>query len=420
MELSKSISDGIHETKSLIKIEKKIYEIEDKSWDKFKDSLDLIRRSQRELFGLFFINIMLSLDYYVLTTMIPLYFSQEEGASDTQAGIIFGLVGIVIGILAVSLGPFVNKLGCKQALILSSSFTFVGYFLLLMTRNLIINLIGVIIFLTVGCSMSWSVVELGAKIYTVPEARNISNSLLMIGNFFSGIIAGTSIDYIWTNYSDPDQAYFSIYSTAALAAGLSLFVSISLREPKPNTEEEDEEEIVITRSMYIKKKFWRFIALISFLIFLRSGCFGHLDATFPKYITRQEGEKAHFGNYLALHSTTMFLGTIGFTPISYLFSSYTLITVGAFMGSIAPMFLVLGNTTFYFICFVIVVSAGESLWVPRLLDYTLKIAPHGEEGTYLALCNCPFYFGMILTGLFSGNLLEMYCPEEGENNCDQM
>mmetsp|Transcript_17491 Transcript_17491/g.17425 ORF Transcript_17491/g.17425 Transcript_17491/m.17425 type:complete len:292 (+) Transcript_17491:527-1402(+) len=241
----------------------------------------------------------------------------------------------------------------------------------------------------------------------------------MIGNFFSGILAGTAIDFIWTNNGNINNKYFTIYSTAAFAAGLSFLAAISMREPR-ETETEEEEEITFSRNLYIKKKFWRFLALIFLLILLRSGCFGHLDATFPKYLTRQEGEKAHFGAYLALHSATMLCGTIGFTPISYNFSSYSLILAGAVMGSIAPLFLAIGGSTFYFICFVLVVSAGESLWVPRLLDYTIRIAPKGEEGTYLALCNCPFYFGMIVTGIFSGNLLEMYCPEEGDNNCDKM
>ena len=79
--------------------------------------------------------------------------------------------------------------------------------------------------------------------------------------------------------------------------------------------------------------------------------------------------------------------------------------------------LVLGSTNLHFIAFVILLSSGESLLVPRTLDYTMKVADVGEEGIYLALCNSPYYFGMILTGIISGELLETYCPENGERNC---
>lgn len=153
---------------------------------------------------------------------------------------------------------------------------------------------------------------------------------------------------------------------------------------------------------------------------LRSGCFGHLDATFPKYLVRQSGGKAHFGAYLALHSVTMLVGALGFTPLAYVMSSYSLIVVGGFMGSIAPLILVFGMSSFNSVIFVIIISCGECIWIPRLLDYTLKIAPKGSEGTYLALCNCPFYFAMILTGVFSGSLLENFCPENHQKDCYKM
>ena len=79
--------------------------------------------------------------------------------------------------------------------------------------------------------------------------------------------------------------------------------------------------------------------------------------------------------------------------------------------------LALGSTNLNFIAFVILLSSGESILVPRTLDYTMKVAGPGEEGLYLALCNSPYYFGMILTGLISGELLQTFCPGEGEQNC---
>ena len=66
------------------------------------------------------------------------------------------------------------------------------------------------------------------------------------------------------------------------------------------------------------------------------------------------------------------------------------------------------------------ISIGESLWVPRLLDYTYKISPKEHEKVFLALSNCPFYFGMIITGLTSGALLVAYCPEDGEQQCNMI
>mmetsp|Transcript_22650 Transcript_22650/g.22413 ORF Transcript_22650/g.22413 Transcript_22650/m.22413 type:complete len:193 (-) Transcript_22650:436-1014(-) len=192
--------------------------------------------------------------------------------------------------------------------------------------------------------MSWPVVELGSKIYTKPVVWNLSNSIIMIGNFFSGIIAGTSIDYIWSNYNE-DVAYKLIYGTAVMSSFFALIASILIRKSSKSTEYSESEEILITKNMLKTRKFWRFVVLILLLIFMRSGCFGHLDATFPKYLLRKVGQKVHFGAYLALHSTTMLIGTIIFTPVSYICSSYLLIAFGGLLGSFAPFFLVIGSNT---------------------------------------------------------------------------
>jgi len=293
--------------------------------------------------------------------MIPLYFTQEQGTSDTASGVIFGLVGIVIGIFAIILGPIINRFGCRKSLICASAFTLIGFLMVLSTRNLIVNLIANILFLSVGCAMSWSSVELGAKLFTVEKARNTSNSLLMMGNFFSGIIAGVSIDWIWITDTDLDHAYFLIYFTAAVAAGLSLIVSFTITDPTESIEEEETEEVEFSFELFKSKKFVRFSALILLITVLRSGCFGHLDATFPKYLVRQSGGKAHFGAYLALHSITMLVGALGFTPLAFVLSSYALIVIGGFMGAIAPLILVFGMNSMFCMIFVIIISCGECI-----------------------------------------------------------
>lgn len=290
--------------------------------------------------------------------MIPIYFT-HQGASDTEAGLIFGVVGVIIGFLAIILGPFINRFGCKRGLLISNTFSLIGFSLLLITRNFLVNLLAVSLFLTTGCALSWPVVELGSKLYTKSDAWNTSNSILLIGNFISGIIAGTSIDYIWSSFSD-DKSYSIIYMIAVISSFVALLASVSLRHDQ-NVDEGEKDEINITKTMLKTKKFWRFVGLISLLILLRSGCFGHLDATFPKYLLRKHGNKVHFGRYLALHSTTMLIGTIGFTPLSYAKSSYNLIAIGGIMGATAPFFLYFGSSSFYEVIFVIIISAGESL-----------------------------------------------------------
>ena len=74
----------------------------------------------------------------------------------------------------------------------------------------------------------------------------------------------------------------------------------------------------------------------------------------------------------------MLVGTLSFTPLTYALSSYTLIMVGGALGSAAALVLVSGSAYFNVVLFTVLLSLGESLWVPRLLDYTFAVAPEGK------------------------------------------
>ena len=65
---------------------------------------------------------------------------------------------------------------------------------------------------------------------------------------------------------------------------------------------------------------------------------------------------------------------------------------------------------------VIVLSVGESIWSPRLYEYSATIAPRGKEGTYLTLSSVPLFAAPLIAGAMSGDLLSRYCP--ARYHCD--
>jgi len=70
-----------------------------------------------------------------------------------------------------------------------------------------------------------------------------------------------------------------------------------------------------------------------------------------------------------------------------------------------------------FIIFCIIVAVGESIFSPRLYEYTLAITPKGKEGTYMALAAMSIMIGGFFAGMLSGALLEEFCPEGGSHLC---
>jgi hypothetical protein len=60
---------------------------------------------------------------------------------------------------------------------------------------------------------------------------------------------------------------------------------------------------------------------------------------------------------------------------------------------------------------VVLLSLGEALWSPRTYDYSMSVAPVGQEAIFTALAAAPLFAAKVPVGLMSGWLLATYCPE---------
>mmetsp|Transcript_21821 Transcript_21821/g.3623 ORF Transcript_21821/g.3623 Transcript_21821/m.3623 type:complete len:171 (+) Transcript_21821:825-1337(+) len=134
-------------------------------------------------------------------------------------------------------------------------------------------------------------------------------------------------------------------------------------------------------------------------------------------MVREFGENSHYGGILALHSLIMVLCLIHFTILIYYFSLYSLLIMGGFITAVSPLILAVSGSTPSILMFAVLISIGEAIFAPRLIDYSIAIAPEGREGSFLAVASCPFALGSIYAGVSSGFLLEEYCPEDGNDNC---
>ena len=160
------------------------------------------------------------------------------------------------------------------------------------------------------------------------------------------------------------------------------------------------------------KRFWRFIVLLVFLSIVRM-MFQHMHFTWPKYVTRVEGDSFPVGTVWSLNSfLILFLAPLG-TAITRKLKPFKVLLVGAFISSLSPFVLCFGSAMPFQIAMVTTLTIGEALWSPRLYEYNLSIAPRGREATYVALAALPYFLAKFLVGPTSGYLLASFCPEHG-------
>lgn len=61
------------------------------------------------------------------------------------------------------------------------------------------------------------------------------------------------------------------------------------------------------------------------------------------------------------------------------------------------------------------------MWQPRFLQYAAEIAPEGRTGEYMGVAQLPWFLTKLLVPLlYSGYIMENYCPAAGVQNTEMM
>jgi MFS family permease len=291
------------------------------------------------------------------------------------------------------------------------------------------------------------------------------------GFFASRDAAGQIIDanagVVWLGVHFSTYQLFFVFGTAATL--LSLLTLLPIRDGVERTEEGVVIEPLKTRGsaletvkssavdtasllrkVFSEKYFWIFMGLIGLTVFVRF-IFFHFHYTFPKYGLRVLGEDAKIGNIYGVLNPVLIVFLVPLVSVlTRKIASYRMLLVGAaisalscFVAVVPPQVFapltnsVLGEMIFInwlgmapdmpalmaapptpaywpLIAFILIFTIGESIWSPRLMQFSAEIAPKGRESTYLSLSVLPSFAAKLVVGPLSGILLHLYAPVDEE------
>ncbi len=99
---------------------------------------------------------------------------------------------------------------------------------------------------------------------------------------------------------------------------------------------------------------------------------------------------------------------------------YNMMVIGTFVMAAPAFFLVLGTSIYTLIAYLLVMTIGEAMWQPRFLQYAAEIAPEGRTGAYMGVAQFPWFLTKVLAPLYTGTMIQRFCPAEGDRNPEQM
>jgi predicted MFS family arabinose efflux permease len=353
-----------------------------------------------------------------------IFFSDVKNLSDHTLSLIFGLLGLASLISSMIFGNFPDRYGIKPSLLAGTMIITIKCFLLAIIENTNIQ-IAIFVLGSTGTTLTFTSLDKGLKISTGKNYRTLAISLFESSSYLASLLGGIYIQLSLTAGHKDSSTFRALFIYCGVASFVSFIFSFFLNrnDYEQNSEDESPDDInsrsgwAHTRSVIILKKFWRFFGVIGTITLFRI-VFFNTSIVLPLYMERDLGNDDLYGVMLILNQTVVIIFTPIFSYSIYYLSGYDVFIITGALATIAPAPFLFGPSYFTIVSYVIICSIGESLLIPRVLEYALEIAPKGKEGVVLGITNAPYIIGITMTGILGGFLLGQYCPDtNGYKHC---
>ena len=362
------------------------------------------------------------LSYYAVFAVLARYLHEGLHFDVERASSLTGMFGGWVWFLAVIGGAVADRLGFRRALSLAYLFLSIAYFTLgsigaswfAPVRNAVplVTLVAIVLMLpALGVALvKPSVVGTTAR-SSNENVRSVGYSiyytLVNVGSTAGPLLAGWEQDH-----GKPEN----VFRIAALSVFLMLFfVLLLFKEPR---QEKDAPAVSLSQ---VGKNFLTVLSNPRFMLFLLifTGywvVFWQEFIAFPLYISAYIDPKANTARILATDPIVVICFTMVIGFLTKRMHAFHAIVLGTLITSLAWILLIVHPSVWMAVATLVVVAIGEITQQPRYYDYISRLAPEGQQGTYMGFAFLPLGIGSFIAGPFSGWLMhhfgeEMHRPE---------
>jgi dipeptide/tripeptide permease len=358
------------------------------------------------------------LSYYAALASLSRYLHEVLNFPTEQTGALAGFFGGLVWFLPVFGGTLADRMGFRRALSLAYLILTSAYFLLgslgapwlAPVRNnvpLVVLVTFVLALPALGVALvKPSVVGTTARA-SKENVRSIGYSiyytLVNIGGFFGPIVA---------SYVHRHMSVENVFRTAALSVFLMfLGVLLFFREPRRH------DDVETTSLAQAGRNFWTVVTNPRFMTFLLifTGywiVYWQLFLTLPLYVHAYVSSSADTELLLATGPLVVITLTIAINLLMQRLHALSAIILGTLLTSLAWLILIAWPTIPGVIVTLVAVALGEITQSPRYYEYISRLAPSGQQGTYMGFAFLPLGIGSLVGGPFGGWLLRYFGEEK--------
>ncbi len=398
--------------------------------------IDLFHAS-RALQGINLSYILEGLTYFGVVGLLTIFFNENIGLNDIDAGRMVGFLTGGITLSMLFLGATVDWIGVRKALLAALVLMLIGRVFLTLSPGMggsgmwstahlvaMLGIVGIILGYGIYQPACYAAVKQFTNEKTAAMGYAMLYALMNLGGFLPGLI------------SPPIRKSFGITGVFWVYVGLTVVgifvvffiltrktVEKAIAESSSETKEkieadkkaEDEMSAKERIKFYIKNfpiKDLRFMFFIFILIPVQT-LFAHNWLTLPVYFSRAfTGVVSNnFEFFTNFNPILIFILAPIVAALTIKSDTYKMMIWGTFIMAAPTFILALGPSIYTVFAYLIIMTIGEAMWQPRFLQWVAEIAPKGMTGIYMGLGQFPWFLTKIITSLYSGWFLMKYVPD---------
>ena len=354
------------------------------------------------------------LSYYAAFASLPRYLHESLNFGVERATSLAGLFGGLVWFLAIFGGAAADRMGFRRALSLAYLILSISYFLLSSIGSPwlapVRNAMPLVVLVTLILMLPALGIALVKPSVVGTTARASKENVRSIGYsiYYTLVNVGGAAGPFLAGWVHQHLSVEKVFGMAALSVFVMFFAVLLLfKEPRRSGEMQTESIGQVARNFLTVTSNWRFMLFL--VIF--SGyyiAFWQEFIILPIYIHDYVNAKGNTEMLLMWDSLTVIALQMVVSLLTQKMRPFLGITLGTLISGLAWILLILHPSVTMAVVTLVVVAIGEITQQPRYYEYISRLAPPGQQGTYMGFAFLPIGIGSFIGGWFGGRLIHHF------------
>jgi dipeptide/tripeptide permease len=354
------------------------------------------------------------LSYYAVFASLARYLHEVLNFPTQQTGTLTGFFGGLVWFLPVFGGTLADKMGFRKALALAYLILSCAYFVLgslgspwLAPVRQAVPL-GVLVALVLALPAFGVALVKPTVVATTAHSSREDVRSFGYSIYYTLVNIGGAAGPFVASYVHQRMSVENVFRVAALSV-FAMFIGVLIFFKEPNRDRE-------TQTPSMAQAGRNFLTVLSnprFMLFLTifTGywiVYWQEFLTLPLYVHNYISPTIDTELLLMTGPVVVIALTVVITLLMQKVAPLMAITTGTLISALGWIFLIVVPSGTGAVLTLIAVALGEIVMSPRYYDYVSRLAPEGQQGTYMGFAFLPLGIGSLIGGAFGGFLIHHF------------